>query len=93
MGFISGDILKLIVSGDASGEPTSQTSKKVARHVLVQYHGRVTWVLDRIEEGAKPIDFDGDIIALQAFKRVIREAKKSVDIWKKKEMNDIEEGA
>lgn len=82
-----------MLAGDSAGDPTSQTAKKVARHVLESYAGRVTWVLNQVEENVQPIHFDGDTEAAEAFKRVIREARKSVLLWKKKELNDIEEGA
>ena len=93
MGLIAQDVLKYLLEGEVNGEPTSQTSKKIARHVLNAYHGRVTWILDKMEENARPINFDGNLVAAQAFKRVIRETRRSVTLWRQKELNDIEEGA
>ncbi len=94
MGFVVDEIMKIILRGERLGEPISITSKKVARHVVDAYFDRVTFVLDDAEVKANlTLDFDGDVRAHQRWRRAIHRAHVDVELWHRRELNRIEEGA
>lgn len=89
---IADEVLKTLMEGDSAGLPTRRVALNITKNLLSHYAKRMDLELESVANTAVAIDFDGDIRALDDFRKAVGRARTRIEKWRRHEEALMEEG-